>query len=98
MGALAVVTAPHAAIVFAFAARPAYDDGTVADWMRYLLEHNQITPQTMSVGMIGVHAALLGEATQSSELGPMSVRFVFSRMANGCLVLHSARRKCSPAR
>src|SRR5436190_13527203 len=36
--ALAVVTAPHSAIVLAVAARPAYSEGTLSDWGRWLLE------------------------------------------------------------
>jgi hypothetical protein len=74
---LAIVTAPHAAIVFAFAARPAYDDGTLPDWATYLLNHNQLQPRAIGQDQVAGVPALIGEATQDSELGPMVVRFAF---------------------
>jgi hypothetical protein len=74
---LAVVTAPHAAIVFAFVARPAYDDGTLHDWSWYLLNHNKLTPRAIGPDNVAGVPALVGEATQESELGPMVLRFAF---------------------
>lgn len=74
---LAIITAPHAAIVFAFAARPAYDDGTLNDWTTYHLNHNQLQPRAMGRDRVSGVAAVSGEAVQSSELGPMLVRFAF---------------------
>jgi len=74
---LAIVTAPHAAIVFAFAARPAYDDGTLDDWATYLLNHNQLQPRTMGRDVVAGVVAVIGEAVQPSDLGPMVVRFAF---------------------
>jgi len=74
---LAIVTAPHAAIVFAFAARPAYDDGTLHDWAAYLLNHNQLKPRAIGSHQVAGVPAVVGEATQESELGLMVVRFAF---------------------
>ena len=74
---LAVVTAPHAAIVFAFAARPAYDDGTLHDWTWFLLNHHQLEPRAIGPGSVAGVGAMIGEATQESELGTMIVRFAF---------------------
>jgi len=74
---LAIVTAPHAAIVFAFAARPAYDDGTLHDWATYLLNHNQLQPRAVGSDVVAGVAAVIGEAVQPSDLGPMVVRFAF---------------------
>lgn len=74
---LAVITAPHSAIVFAFAARPAYDDGTLHDWAMYLLEHNQLKPRAIGAHQVGSLPAIVGEATQNSDVGPMIVRFAF---------------------
>jgi hypothetical protein len=74
---LAIVTAPHAAIVFAFAARPAYDDGTLHDWAWHLLSHNQLKPRALGPEPVAGVPALVGEATQESELGTMVVRFAF---------------------
>jgi hypothetical protein len=74
---LAIVTAPHAAIVFAFAARPAYEDGTLNDWATYLLSHNQLQPRAVGRDVVAGVEAIVGEAVQPSELGPMVVRFAF---------------------
>ncbi len=74
---LAIVAAPHAAIVFASAARPAYDDGTLHDWASYLLDHNRLQPSAIGPGEIAGVPALVGEAAQDSELGPIVVRFAF---------------------
>ena len=74
---LAVVTAPHAAIVFAFVARPAFDDGTLHDWARFLLEHNQLQPRAIGSETVAGVPAVVGEATQESEVGPLVVRFAF---------------------
>ncbi len=79
---LAIVTAPHAAIVFVFAARPAYDDGTVHDWATYLLNHNQLQPRAIGCDMIAGVRAVVGEAVQPSDLGPMVVRFAFLEDGN----------------
>jgi hypothetical protein len=73
----AIVSAPHAAIVFGFAARPAYDDGTLSDWASYLLNHNQLKPRALGMDQTAGVPAVIGEATQDSELGPMVVRFAF---------------------
>ncbi len=75
---LVVATAPQAAIVFSAAARPAYNDGTVSDWARFLLDHSALVPSTQGLGAVGDLQALVGECTQDSELGPMCVRFAFA--------------------
>lgn len=74
---LAIITAPHAAIVFAFAARPAYDDGTLNDWATYLLNHNALQPRAVGNDVVAGVPAVVGEAVQPSDLGPMVVRFAF---------------------
>jgi hypothetical protein len=74
---LAVVTAPHAALIFAFAARPAYDDGTLQDWAWYHLNHNQMQPRAVGRDVVAGVAAVSGEAIQQSEVGPLVVRFAF---------------------
>ncbi len=74
---LALVTAPHAALVFAFAARPAYGDGTLRDWARYLLEQNGLQPSAIGAHEVAGVPAQVGEATQESDLGPLLVRFAF---------------------
>lgn len=74
---LAVVTAPHAAVVFAAAARPAYENGALSDWAGYLLGENGLTPRAIGAGLAGTLPAICGEAVQDSDLGPMVVRFAF---------------------
>lgn len=74
---LAILTAPQAAIVLAFAARPAYDDGTLHDWAQYNLDHNQLAPRAIGHHRAAGVGAVVGEAVQPSDLGPMVVRFAF---------------------
>ncbi|NRF66577.1 hypothetical protein HLB44_06245 [Aquincola sp. S2] len=75
---LAAVTAPHAAIVWAIAARPAYGDGSLSDWAHYLLAQHGLAPREFAEGRLGSLPALIGEAVQPSEVGPLSVRFAFA--------------------
>ena len=75
---LAAVTAPHAAIVWAVAARPAYGDGTLSDWARYLLAQQGLQTRSFGESRLGLMAALVGEAEQPSDLGPLRVRFAFA--------------------
>lgn len=74
---LAVLTAPHAAIVLAVAARPAHDDGTLHDWAWYHLNQQGLQPRTVGRAAVAGVAAVAGEALQPSDLGPMLVRFAF---------------------
>jgi hypothetical protein len=75
---LAVVTAPHAVIVWSAAARPGYGEGTLSDWARYLLGEHGLEPRTFSDAWLGDLPAILGEAEQPSDYGPMRVRFAFA--------------------
>lgn len=74
---LALITAPHSAIIVAIAARPAYDDGSLHDWARYLLEPNRHNPRALGEHVVGPLPALVGEAVQPSEMGPMVIRLAF---------------------
>ncbi len=74
---LGIVAAPHAVIVFVFAARPAHDDGTLHDWAWYHLNHNNLKPRAVGASQVASVAAVTGEAIQESELGPVLVRFAF---------------------
>src|SRR5262245_57220983 len=84
--ALAVLTAPHAAIVLAVAARPAYADGTLSDWGRYLLENDSASARAMGEGQLGSMPAFIAEATKDSEVGTLVLRTAFvedgSRLVN----------------
>ncbi|MCC7395962.1 MAG: hypothetical protein IT455_02735 [Planctomycetes bacterium] len=74
---LAVVTAPHAALVFTFGGRPAYEDGTLLDWAHYLLQHHGLIPRAIGRAVVAGVPAVSGEATMTSEFGPMLTRFAF---------------------
>src|SRR6185436_4353202 len=76
--ALAVVTAPHSAIVLAVAARPAYAEGTLSDWGRWLLERESASVRAMGEGKLGVLPALVAEATKDSEVGTLVLRTAFA--------------------
>jgi hypothetical protein len=75
---LTLVTAPHAVIVWSAAARPGYDEGTLSDWARYLLGEHGLTPQSFGETLLGELPAIVGEAEQPSDYGPMRVRFAFA--------------------
>jgi len=75
---LAIVAAPHAAIALAFAARPAYGDGSLHDWAWYLLRENGLQPSAVGTQAIGALPAIVGLAEQASDLGPMQIRFAFT--------------------
>ncbi|MCA8948951.1 MAG: hypothetical protein KDE27_05575 [Planctomycetes bacterium] len=77
MAALAAVVAPHAAIVFAAAARPGFDDGTLDDWAGYLLRENGLAVRASGRAVVAEVSAVVGEATQDSEVGELLVRFAF---------------------
>jgi len=74
---LAIVAAPHATIAFAIAARPAYDDGTLHDWASFHLNHNQLNPRAIGSDQVAGVPAVIGEATQGSDVGPILVSFAF---------------------
>lgn len=78
MVGLSVITAPHSALVFAVAARPAYDNGAVSDWAHYLVAQAGLSLRAQGEGRLGSLPALLGEAVLQSEAGPMLVRYAFA--------------------
>lgn len=75
---LALLTSATAPIVLAIAARPAYDDGAVYDWATYLLQNERMETRAIGMGQLGASMAVVGEAMQRSEIGPMIVRFAFA--------------------
>lgn len=74
---LAVLTAPYAAIVLAVAARPAHDDGTLHDWAWYHLNQQSLQPRAVGRSPVAGVPGVCGEAVQTSDLGPIVVRFAF---------------------
>ena len=74
---LAIFMAPYGAVVLTVAARPAYQDGAVSQWAEWLCEQNSLAIERRAVGRLSDAPALLAEATQPSEAGPMRVRLAF---------------------
>jgi hypothetical protein len=74
---LLVGMAPYGAVVFTVAARPAYENGTVEDWVEYLAEHNSLRIERLTEARVGPHPALLIDSSQDSDVGRMRVRTLF---------------------
>gem|GEM_PF-6735447 len=75
---LILFIAPASPIVLTVAARPAYENGTLADWVPWLLGEQKMEVQTMSAGPLGPHLAFVGSARQAeTDVGPMVTRFAF---------------------
>lgn len=68
---LALLVSPIATAVVSVAARPAYADGSVMDWARFLIEHFQMQITSLMPGAIGGasrrHPAILLSAAQVQE-------------------------------
>ncbi len=75
---LAAAHAPYAALVFTAAARPAFDDGTVQDWARWLIEQHGVDLRTLGPGQLGSLPAILGQCAPESDMGPMQTHFAFA--------------------
>jgi hypothetical protein len=60
---LLVCHAPYAMLVFTVAARPAYEDGNVADWLGYLLREQGLEPREPELEVLGAHQAVASWAT-----------------------------------
>src|SRR5262249_54420195 len=70
--------APTSPIILAVAARPAYENGTILDWVPYLLDSQKFVPTAMGETQLGDLRAMAGIATQAeSDIGPRHLRFVF---------------------
>lgn len=74
---LALVTSPDEKIVWSAAVRPAYADGTLDTWTKYLLRQAGLGVKSLSNGRLGSMTAIVGEAEQRAEDGPRRLRFAF---------------------
>jgi hypothetical protein len=68
---------PYAAIVFSVAARPAYENGIVEDWARYLAGLQGWRVEGLAPGKVGALSAIVCDAVNPSEAGPMHCRYCF---------------------
>lgn len=77
---LTLMCSSVAAAFLAVAVRPAYENGTMEDWARYLAAHFQLRITGLVSGYVGGpdhnHPAILVEADQEQEGRAMTMRFV----------------------
>ncbi len=77
---LTLLSSSVAAAFLAVAARPAYENGSMEDWARYLADHFKLTITGLVSGYVGGpnhnHPAILCEAEQEQDGTPMTMRFV----------------------
>ncbi|MCC6782574.1 MAG: hypothetical protein IT457_07000 [Planctomycetes bacterium] len=55
---IALIAAPYAAVIFAVGARPAYADGTLAEWLEHNAHANGQDPSPIELEEVGPHAAV----------------------------------------
>lgn len=74
---LAMIASHVAAAFIAVAARPAYEDGTVEQWLRFLAEHFQITLGSVEAVKIGqTHDGIAAQGHQVQDGTHMSIFLV----------------------
>lgn len=77
---LTLMCSPVAAAFVAVAARPAYEEGSMEDWARYLAGHFKLNVTGLVSGYIGGpthnHPGILVEADQEQDGTKMTMRFV----------------------
>ncbi|MBS1824038.1 MAG: hypothetical protein JST93_01835 [Acidobacteria bacterium] len=77
MLALQVTMAPYGAVVHSVAARPAYGDGAVSQWMGWLCEKQGIAVEAVERVQVGDSPAMACMGVQDTEAGRMRMRVVF---------------------
>ncbi len=70
---MAVFMSPLGAILFSVAARPRFEDGSVYDWARFLLEHHGLKFTALMPGRINGVQCIRAMATQAGEAGDMQL-------------------------
>ncbi len=74
---LAVAATPYGPMIFSVAARPAFEDGAVSQWLEYLCSQERYVHAGVSTTTIGRLPAVTCDATQRADDGtPMKMRFV----------------------
>lgn len=64
---LAVAMTHYGPMVFSVAARPAFEDGTVAQWLRYLCEAEGFKPGPITTSKVGAHPAVACDVLQHAD-------------------------------
>lgn len=85
---LAAVAAPYAAIVFAAAARPAYDNGSVLDWAQWLITQGGVDLRALGPSQLGALPAIVGQCAAASDMGEMTTFFAFAE--DGGRLVHAS--------
>ena len=75
---LALLASPDGRLVWSAAVRPAYAQGTLDSWSRYLLQQNGLKVREMAKAKLGALPALVGVAEQELDSGTMQVNFAFA--------------------
>lgn len=74
---LAVAMTQYGPMVFSLAARPAFDDGTVSQWLEYICGQEGYPHSPVTATSVGNLPAVTCDATQKADDGtPMKMRFV----------------------
>ncbi len=73
---LAVWMAPYGAIVFTVAARPAYEDGSMLQWVDYLCNAREMRHEFLRPHEINGMPCMTFESVQDSDAGKMRARLV----------------------
>lgn len=73
---LAVAVTQYGPLVFSVGARPAFDDGAVSQWLDYLCNAEGYEHSPIKETAIGVHPAVMCDATQKTAEITMSMRLV----------------------
>lgn len=74
---IGVMMAPYAPIVFSVAARPAYDGGTVSQWLDYVSRGRQLEPSAGEEQAVGTHQGVGCWGMQVSDGTVMRARLIF---------------------
>lgn len=90
---LAVLSSQVALALVTIAARPAYGDGSVSDWLRYLSAHYGITLTSITVGEVGgekaLHPAVLAEGHQTQEDTLLQMRLAMLEDGGRLVTIHA---------
>lgn len=79
--ALGIAMSEVAMAVLTVAARPAYEDGSVYEWIRYLATEQGLTLTTLMPGRVGPHPAILLDAEQVQD--GTALRFRVAALEDG---------------
>lgn len=71
---LFVGMASYGAVLMSVAARPAYDDGTLREWIGFLCVSDGLTLVSIERSSLGERSTMVAEATQESDAGLMRIR------------------------